>query len=192
MAATTTSAAASPLISVENKGDVPPFVAGAAERFVLRFAFSSTYPEIEDPAGADRATYYSPRDKEKDNVTRGNLHCLCGGIEAANFVVSHGIPRTRLARSSLTYARLLSPVIFGDPEWWKGSGRGKKGNPVPGPGPSSFREDYRFAERSTSDFLAPIGWTDGRDPDRTVPTRRLIDRFENLGDHLEDLLEHLP
>lgn len=33
------------------------------------------------------------------------------------------------------------------------------------------------------------GWTR---TDRTVPTRRLIDRFENLGDHLEDLLEHLP
>lgn len=32
------------------------------------------------------------------------------------------------------------------------------------------------------------GWTR---TDRTVPTRRLIDRFENLGDHSEDLLEHL-
>lgn len=32
------------------------------------------------------------------------------------------------------------------------------------------------------------GWTRA---DRTVPTRRLIDRFENLGDHSEDLLEHL-
>lgn len=37
-----------------------------------------------------------------------------------------------------------------------------------------------------------IGWTDGwTRADRTVPTRRLIDRFENLGDHSEDLFEHL-
>jgi len=62
------------------------------------------------------------------------------------------------------------------------------------PSPSSYREDYRFARDQHLIFWF---WSDGRTDgrtngrtngrtrlDRTVPTRRLIDRFENLGDHL--------
>lgn len=65
----------------------------------------------------------------------------------------------------------LSPCV-GITRWQRGekkrADREKKG----GPRSSlvrSFHEDYRFAERSRSEFLVLIGWTDGREQTGRFP-----------------------
>lgn len=69
---------------------------------------------------------------------------------------------------------------------------GKKGNPVSKTGPSLLFSGGLQVCGEINIWFFGSDRMDGRTrPDRTVPTRRLIDRFENLGDHLEDLLEHL-